>query len=127
MKTNDITTTLSEALSENNVGNHVDSIIRETRLPASMIAMGLGISEKNLNRIRKKRNRPRQESIRPIGRVQTLLEEAYEAMSPKGAVEWLKKPNPYLNDVPPILCLRSDKEMEKVISLLSAIKFGLPA
>ncbi|MFN0116833.1 MAG: antitoxin Xre/MbcA/ParS toxin-binding domain-containing protein [Elusimicrobiota bacterium] len=125
MKTNDFIQ--HEPLTAENVSDHLITLMKIMDLPAQTIAQGVDVSELQLNRIIKKHHKPRQETVKIFNRIEKVFEEATQAMTEKGAVKWLKTPNPYLNDVAPIKCLRSDKELEKVISLLSAMKYGFPA
>ena len=127
MKTIDLVTTLNEPLSEENAAEHMGAILRNSHIPAYMIAQGLGIPEKNLTRVTRRHHKPRRETLRQLGRVATLFHDALQALTPKGAFDWIRTPNPYLNDVAPVQCLRSDKELEKVMGILAAIKFGFPA
>jgi uncharacterized protein (DUF2384 family) len=127
MKTTDLATTLKEPLSEENAADHMGAIIHDARIPAYMIAQGLGIPEKNLSRITLRQHKPRRDTLRQLERIQKLVQDALRTLTPKGAFEWLIAPNPFLNDVAPIQCLRSEKELEKVLGVLAAIKFGFPA
>jgi uncharacterized protein (DUF2384 family) len=127
MKTADLVATLNEPLSEENAAEHMGAIIRNSHIPAYMIAQGLGIPERNLNRLTQRRNKPRRDTLRQLERVEKLIQDVLRTLNPKGAFEWLRTPNQYLNDVAPIQCLRSEKELEKVMGILAAIKFGFPA
>jgi uncharacterized protein (DUF2384 family) len=66
-------------------------------------------------------------TLSPLTRAAVLIDAAQKTLSKEGIHLWLTTPNPYLNDVPPILCLRSDKELEKAKSLLAAVRYGFPA
>ncbi len=127
MKQGNLAFTLNEPLSEQNAAQHMGAIIRDSHIPAYMIAQGLGIPEKNLSRITGQHHKPRRDTLKQLERVEKVFQEALRVLTPKGAFEWLRKANPYLNDVAPIQCLRSEKELEKVLGLLGSIKFGFPA
>ena len=127
MKHIDMAQTLAEPISAMNAAEHVNAILIGTRIPKHMIAQGLGMPEKNLDRLKAKKHHPRPDTVRQFRRVQVLVEEAFKTLNAKGAVEWLQEPNAYLNDVAPIQCLRSDKELEHVLGLLASIKYGFAA
>jgi len=114
-------------VSSDNVSKHIDKLMKLTGASASVLAQGMNIPEPQFNRMARKKSKFRAETLKPIERVEILLQEALKTLTPVGVKHWLMEPNPYLNDVPPILCMRSDKEMEKVLSLLVAIRHGFPA
>jgi len=104
------------------------ALLKLTAVPEQDLAHGLHIAEAQLNRmVSRKTGFYRPQTLQPIKRFEALVKAAREALSEPGIRRWLVEPNPYLNDVPPILCLRSDKELEKVLSLLNSIAHGFPA
>lgn len=111
------------------VSKFIRMVLKTTGIKEKELAQGTAISEAQLNRIAAGSvgHKVRIQTIEPLKRVFTLLETAQKVLSNEGVKDWISKPNPYLNDVPPILCLRSDKELEKVLSLLKSIDYGFPA
>lgn len=93
-----------------------------------LLAEGIAMPESQLSRMATKNTGMlKGPTIRPLGRIEILVKEAEKVLTPNGVKKWISTPNPYLNDLPPILCLRSDKELEKVLSLLASIGYGFPA
>ncbi|KQC14002.1 MAG: hypothetical protein APR63_06480 [Desulfuromonas sp. SDB] len=125
--------TLTEILSTDKipageVSVFIKEIIQNTGVTEKTLAQAIGMSESQLHRmISKKSGNYRKHTVRPLERIAILVEEARKTLTAKGAKKWLNTPNPYLHDVAPILCLRSDKELEKVLSILASIKYGFPA
>lgn len=125
--------TLTEILSTDKipageVSVFIKEIIQNTGVTEKTLAQAIGMSESQLHRmISKKIGSYRKHTIQPLERIAILVEEARKVLTTSGAKKWLKTPNPYLHDVAPILCLRSDKELEKVLSILASIKYGFPA
>ena len=106
----------------------IRSLLRETRVPERMIAQGLALGETYFSRMKNRGSGfYRWESLHPLERLGQVVQFAKTSLSKKGVQDWLLRPNAYLHQVPPILCLRTDEEMEKVISLLGAIRHGLPS
>lgn len=94
----------------------------------SDLAHGVDMAEAQINRLRSTRSGfVKTYTLTPLTRAAVLIDEALRTLTPEGARRWLTAPNPYLNDVPPILCLRTDKELEKVKGLLAALRYGFPA
>ncbi len=92
------------------------------------LAHGVDMAEAQINRIKLARvGYVKTYTLSPLTRAAVLIDEARKTLSKEGVHKWLTAPNPYLNDVPPILCLRSDKELEKAKSLLAAVRYGFPA
>ncbi|MEK7381978.1 MAG: hypothetical protein AAB262_01670 [Elusimicrobiota bacterium] len=92
------------------------------------LAHGIDMAESQISRIRSARGGyVRTYTLTPLTRVAVLIDEARKTLTEAGVRHWLTTPNPYLNDVPPILCLRSDKELEKAKSLLASLRCGFPA
>jgi uncharacterized protein (DUF2384 family) len=92
------------------------------------LAHGVDMAEAQINRIKSTRvGFVKTYTLSPLTRAAVLIDEARKTLSKEGVHQWLTTPNPYLNDVPPILCLRSDKELEKAKSLLAAVRYGFPA
>lgn len=86
------------------------------------------MAEAQINRIKSARvGYVKTYTLSPLTRAAVLIDEASKTLSKEGVHQWLTAPNPYLNDVPPILCLRSEKELEKAKSLLAAVRYGFPA
>ncbi|MGC9366070.1 MAG: antitoxin Xre/MbcA/ParS toxin-binding domain-containing protein [bacterium] len=125
--------TLTEILSTDKipageVSVFIKEIIQNTGVTEKTLAQAIGMSESQLHRmISKKTGSYRKHTLQPLERIAILVEEARKVLTTSGAKKWLKTPNPYLHDVAPILCLRSDKELEKVLSILASIKYGFPA
>ncbi len=106
----------------------IHELLRITGIPEKNLAQGVGIAEAQLNRMASRKiGTVRTPTVVSLKRIATVVDEARKTLSPAGVKHWLSTPNPYLNDVAPILCLRSDKEMDKVVALLSAIRHGFPA
>lgn len=110
------------------VSAFVHRLSKFSGLPDKTLAQSVFMSEALLNRLAAGRAESvRAQTILPLKRVATLIEEALKTLTPAGAQSWLVTPNPYLHDVPPIQCLRSDKELERVLNLLAAVRHGYPA
>lgn len=110
------------------VSAFIRGLIEATGVPARTLAQAVAMAESQLSRMASETaGFVRPETVHPLLRIAILIEEARESLSAEGARRWLVTPNPYLNDVPPILCLRSDKELEKSRSLLASIRYGFPA
>ena len=93
-----------------------------------LLAEGVAMPESQLSRMATKETGVlKGQTIRPLKRIEILVNEAEKVLTHDGVKKWISTPNPYLNDIPPILCLRSDKELEKVLSLLASIGYGFPA
>ncbi|MBI5181863.1 MAG: DUF2384 domain-containing protein [Nitrospirae bacterium] len=106
----------------------IQKLIKATGVPERLLAQAVAMAESQLNRMTSKRAGSfKEQTVHPLKRIAILIEEAQKVLTPKGVKKWINTPNPYLNDVPPILCLRSDKELEKVLSLLASIRYGFPA
>ncbi len=106
----------------------IQKLIKATGVPERLLAQAVAMAESQLNRMTSKRAGSfKEQTVHPLKRIAVLVEEAQKVLTAKGARQWINTPNPYLNDVPPILCLRSDKELEKVLSLLASIRYGFPA
>ena len=117
-----------ERVEAKEVSWRIKALLKETRVPERIIAQGLALGETYFSRMKNRRTGfYRWESLHPLERLAEVVQFAKTSLSQKGVREWLLEPNPYLNNVPPILCLRSDEEMDKVISLLGAIRHGLPS
>ena len=110
------------------VSAFIHEVLRLTGVPEKHLAQGIGIAESQLNRMASlKSGTVKAVTVQPLRRVAVLLEEASQALSEKGVRHWLATPNAYLNDVPPILCLRSDRELDRVLAVLASIRYGFPA
>jgi len=117
-----------DKISAKEVGKRIRALLLETGVPERAIAQGLALGETYFSRMKNRRTGfYRRQSVTPLERLVQVVEFARTALSEQGIKEWLLDPNPYLNNVPPILCLRSDGEKEKVLSLLGAIRHGFPA
>ncbi len=115
-------------LSAKDVRCFINELIKTTGATERILAQSVAMNESQLSRMAsKKTGSLREKTIHPLKRIAILVEEAQKTLTPNGVKQWLNTANPYLNDVPPILCLRSDKELEKVLSLLAAIRYGFPA
>lgn len=118
----------TEKVKAQDVSARIRVILRDAGVPERSAAQGLGFGETYFSRMKNKRTGYyRRESISPLERLAYVVDFAKNTLSEKGVKNWLLEPNPYLNNVSPVLCLRSDEEMEKVISLLAAIRYGFPA
>lgn len=110
------------------VGSFIRKLMQATGVSEKILAQAVAMAESQLNRMTSQKSGfIKEQTIHPLKRVAILVEEARKALSNEGVRRWISTPNPYLNDVPPILCLRSDKELEKVLSLLASIRYGFPA
>ncbi len=106
----------------------IDKLINATGGPERRLAQAVAMAESQLSRMAtKKTGLVKEQTIHPLRRIEILIEEARKVLTPSGVKRWINTQNPYLNDLPPILCLRSDKELEKVLSLLASIRYGFPA
>lgn len=124
----DPTTFSSGKVSAMIASNQISNICNELRVNGTDLARGLNINEAQLNRMRKKKSGfYRAETLRPFNRMNAVIDLAEKVFTKKGIREWFTTPNPYLNDLPPLLCLRTDKEAEKVHALLTALGHGFPA
>jgi len=118
----------SDKIPGREVSAFVHRLSKFSGLPDKTLAQSVFMSEALLNRLAAGRDDSvRAQTILPLKRVATLIEEALATLTPAGAQAWLVTPNAYLNDVPPIQCLRSDKELAKVLGLLAAVRLGFPA
>lgn len=110
------------------VSGFIHKVIHVTGAQERLLAQGIAMAESQFNRLASsKKGSVKARTIEPLKRIAHLLEEAQKAFSTQGLKHWLTTPNPYLHDVPPLLCLRSDKELDKVLSLLASIRYGFPA
>src|SRR5258708_7304579 len=110
------------------VNEGIHEILRLLGVSGRVLAHGLGIAEAQLHRMMtKKTGFYRPQTLTPFYRVAKLVEEARQSLSERGVKSWLNRPNPYLNNLPPILCVRSDQELSKVVAQLAAIRYGFPA
>ncbi len=115
-------------ISAKDVSSFIHELIKAAGVSERILAQSVAMNESQLSRMAsKKTGSLREQTIHPLKRIAILIEEAKKALTANGVKQWLNTPNSYLNDVPPILCLRSDKELEKVLSLLAAIRYGFPA
>lgn len=103
-------------------------ILKTTGVKTTTLAHGVDMAESQVVRLISRRTGTvKSETLTPIQRAEKLVEETSKTLSESGLKSWLTTPNPYLRNVAPILCLRSDEELEKVLSLLVSIRHGLPA
>jgi uncharacterized protein (DUF2384 family) len=118
----------SEKIPAKKVRVYIKELVAYTGVAVRLLAQAVAMSESQLSRmVSKKSGSFREETVHPLRRIAILVEEAKKVLTARGAKRWLNTPNPYLNDVPPILCLRSEKELEKVLSVLASIRYGFPA
>lgn len=110
------------------VRTFIHELIQATGVPERLLAQAVAMAESQLSRMASKKTGSfREHTVYPLKRIAILVEEARKVLTANGVKQWINTPNPYLNDVPPILCLRSDKELEKVLSILASIRYGFPA
>jgi uncharacterized protein (DUF2384 family) len=110
------------------VSDGIREILKTVDISVRILANGLGISETQLNRMAsKKKGFYRAQTLMPFHRAARLLKEARQSLTEKGLSFWLNHPHPYLNNLPPIMCLRSDQELDRVITQLGAMRYGFPA
>lgn len=110
------------------VGRFLEKLIELSGVTEKALAQAVAMSESQLNRMLAKRTGSvKGQTIQPLKRIAVLVEEARKTLTVEGAKEWLTTPNPYLDDVPPIQHLRSEKELEKALDVLAAIRHGFPA
>ncbi len=65
--------------------------------------------------------------LQKLTRKRLLIKEAESIFKTVSqANTWLNTNNPYLKNKKPILCTASQKDFDKVMSVLSAIKLGFP-
>jgi uncharacterized protein (DUF2384 family) len=116
------------ALPAEQVSRFLRQLVRDSGVTEKTLAHAVAMSESQLNRLlARKSGVVRSQTIQPLRRIARVVEKARETLSPRGVKEWLTAPNPYLDDVPPILHLRSEKELAGVLDLLTAIRHGFPA
>ena len=114
-------------ISAREVSHGIREILKTADIPVRVLANGLGISETQLNRMASRKNGfYRAQTLAPFHRVACLLKEARQSLTEKGMAFWLNHPHPYLNNLPPIMCLRSDQELDRVITQLGAMRYGFP-
>jgi putative toxin-antitoxin system antitoxin component (TIGR02293 family) len=110
------------------VGRFLEQLIELSGVTEKALAQAVAMSESQLNRMLSKRTGlVKAQTIQPLKRIAVLVEEARQTLAGAGAKAWLTTPNPYLDDVPPIQHLRSEKELEKALDLLASIRHGFPA
>ncbi len=119
----------NERIDAMEISRTLNDILKDINVPNYYIAKGLGIDEKYFLQIKNNYygSYTHDENINSLERLIRLVDFAEDTLSKEGVKEWLEKPNPNLGYTSPILYLRSDEEMEKVLSLLGAIGHGLPA
>ncbi len=65
--------------------------------------------------------------LQKLTRKRLLIKEAESVFKTVfRAKTWLNTNNPYLKNKKPILCTNSQKDFDKVLSMLSSIKLGFP-
>lgn len=110
------------------VGKFLEQLIQLSGVTEKILAQAVAMSESQLNRMLSNRTGSvKAQTIQPLKRIAVLVEEARQTLTGAGAKEWLTTPNPYLDDVPPIQHLRSEKELAKTLDVLAAIRHGFPA
>ena len=115
-------------LSAREVSRFLEQLIGLSGVTEKTLAQAVAMSESQLNRMLSKRTGAvKAQTIQPLKRIAVLVEEARKTLTSAGAKEWLNTPNPYLDDVAPIQHLRSEKELEKTLDVLAAIRHGFPA
>jgi len=106
----------------------LEELIKSSGVTEKVLAQAVAMSESQLNRMLSKRTGSvKAQTIQPLKRIAVLVEEAQKTLTAEGAKDWLTTPNAYLDDVPPIQHLRSEKELEKALDALAAIRHGFPA
>ena len=109
------------------VGRFIAKLIESSGVTEKALAQAVAMSESQLNRMLSRRTGAvKAQTIQPLKRIAVLIEEARQTLAGAGARQWLTTPNPYLDDVPPIQHLRSEKELEKALDVLAAIRHGFP-
>lgn len=110
------------------VGGMIRRIINVAGVNSSTLANACVMAESQMARLGRHRTGcVRNETLIPIKRVETLVKAASEALPAGGVSDWLNTPNPYLDDIPPILHARSEEELAKSLSLLASLQYGFPA
>lgn len=118
----------AERVPARDVSHLIHDLIDFTGAPERILAQGIAMPESQFNRLAKgKTGLVKPQTLTPLKRIALLLDEADKSLAKTGVKKWLLSPHPALHDVPPILCLRTDRELEKVLSLLAAIRYGFPA
>lgn len=118
----------SDKIPAKDVRVFIRKLVQTIGVPERLLAQAVAMSESQVSRMAsKKTGLFREQTVHPLKRIAVLVEEAHKVLTDSGVKRWVNTPNPYLNDVPPILCLRSDKELEKVLSVLASIRYGFPA
>ena len=111
-----------------NVSRFIRRLAKAAGVSERTLAQAVTMAESQLSRMAaNKKGAVRVQTLYPLRRVAMLVEEAGKTLSEAGVKEWLSTPNPYLDDVPPILHVRSDKELEKALNVLASIRHGFPA
>jgi hypothetical protein len=110
------------------VAEGIHQVLKVLHVSKRVLAHGLGLSESFLNRmLTRKKGTYKAETLRPLRRAARLIEETQKTLSPEGVPFWLNHPNPYLNNLPPVMCMRSDAEVDRALTQLYAIRYGMPA
>ncbi|MBI4591045.1 MAG: DUF2384 domain-containing protein [Candidatus Rokubacteria bacterium] len=110
------------------VSRFLEQLIELSGVTEKTLAQAVAMSGSQLNRMLSKRTGSvKAQTIQPLRRIAVLVEEAGQTLTGAGAKAWLTTPNPYLDDVPPIQHLRSEKELEKALDVLASIRHGFPA
>jgi len=109
-------------------GDKIHAILNTVGIRPTVLASACLMAEPQLVRLsRRPPGAVRVETLIPLERVEKLVHEASETLTEQGARNWLNAPNPYLDNMPPILRARSDAELDKALSALASIRYGFPA
>lgn len=115
-------------IASRNVGRFIRRLAKVAGVSERTLAQAVTMAESQLSRMATNtKGSVKAQTIYPLRRVAVLVEETRKTLSDPGVKEWLSTPNPYLDDVPPILHVRSDKELEKALNVLASIRHGFPA
>lgn len=96
---------------------------KASRLPDEALARAAAMPPSTLKRLAAIRTGSvSARRLRPLVRVASVVEEARAALPEQAVRAWLTTPNPYLHDLPPIECVRSEEGYQIILAMLAALK-----
>ncbi len=106
----------------------IKTIRKQLHLSQEEMARLLGVTVTTLSRWANDRTREPDPSHRDrLNALLAVVEEANEAIKPKGIVWWFRAPHPYLSDLSPMDLLHSATGLAKVKTILGSMRWGLTA
>jgi putative toxin-antitoxin system antitoxin component (TIGR02293 family) len=103
------------------------TLLKKYGLPENKVAKLAGISQRTINRWKKNKTHPSESSLRNFQQVIELitkLEEVFE--NENEAKHWLSTPNDSLNGKSPKEVLVEDNGLQKILTLLTRLEWGIP-